>query len=256
MFGKKLRLKGLVKPIAKVVGIFLCFAGLYGIGCSYYYNLKSEDLRILSIIQNNIDLCPIEIYQDDIRYERNMLVNNSYDVSYPFRIRLEDIIRSFSGPRAEEYRNVLEELRSLPPDADLTLRARIENELEIIRKEFREIIADSPFCNIRFSIQAPAFEVSSNRTEILALNSEQDMYEISWIVMPTVMGTQQIALSFDRYSGVYIIEIEVLNSFGLSIRQVQILSMVATFVGFVLSLPFISDLYRHIRKKQKGFSDG
>lgn len=107
-------------------------------------------------------------------------------------------------------------------------------------------------CQIILDINAPAFEVSPskniNKTIVFTGNQEK----ILLILKPMSMGNKTIILDevYTTDSESKVFSVSVVNTFGLKIKTAESMSLVVSFLAFVLMLPWVKQTIENLIKSK------
>lgn len=101
-------------------------------------------------------------------------------------------------------------------------------------------------CKVTASIAAPAFEISPEKEGRSAIIASDSSATIPWVLLPEKTGSHELTIS----SGNKFITrgVSVTTVLGLSPFQAKVLSLTSTFLGFVLTLPWLIKLYNKYKK--------
>lgn len=103
-------------------------------------------------------------------------------------------------------------------------------------------------CAVTVSLLAPNFLISPPETSRVATVPAGSDIDVAWVISPQDVGTYEVVIVVDERSETR--GITVTNTLGLTATQAQILSIIASFLGPMLTAPWWYERWRE-RKKEK-----
>lgn len=129
----------------------------------------------------------------------------------------------------------------------LDQRVMTESETQALEITLRLPADDA--CTVGVSLLAPNFTTTPAETTRLVTIPAGGEVDVAWIISPQEIGTFELVIIVDERSET--VGITVTNTLGFTAAQVQILSLIGTFLGPILTAPWWYDRWKERQKEKK-----
>lgn len=132
------------------------------------------------------------------------------------------------------------------PVIDVSNRTMSESDTQALRVRLTNTSVEA--CTVNVTLNAPNFDLGlTGATQNLVIPAEGTA-TVSWIIAPKKVGTFEVTVQSGLDNAVA--GLTVLNVLGLSASQLQLLSLLSTFLGPMLSAPWWFELFRSRSKRR------
>lgn len=126
------------------------------------------------------------------------------------------------------------------PVIEVSNRSMSENDTQALRVRLTNTAAEE--CTVSVTLNAPNFDLGGTGSTQSVVVPAEGTATLSWIIAPKKVGTFEVTAQGGLDTAVA--GLTVLNVLGLSASQLQLLSLLSTFLGPMLSAPWWFELFR------------
>ena len=104
-------------------------------------------------------------------------------------------------------------------------------------------------CTVNVALFAPDFILAPpDTTQVVTIPAGEEV-DVAWVISPREIGTYELVIVVDNASEV--LGVTVTNTLGFTAVQAQILSIIGTFLGPMLTAPWWYDRWKERQKEKK-----